>query len=394
MGINSNKFPKCELHTNPALNRGLGVISILCCSEAWGGLEINIYKLCCWLQERGNSIVLIASENSKLANKAKKSSIEVAYLDLGKVKLLHVFSTCKLIEILKKYNSSNLIIGHYRQYNLAVWAKSFAFSIKVKLLYLQQMRMGVNRKNFYHNLYFSRIDAWLTPLQYLKDELRQNTSLAESQIRLHPLSCDISKFTDVAISKVEARSRLHLADSKFIVGIAGRLDKEKGQQYLIEAIKLLQDKNMAMSALIVGEESVGGTGYLEELKQKSTALGLNESIIFEPFTEDIAVFYKAIDIFAICSTNEPFGMVTVEAMLSGVPIVGANAGGTSEILGNGAWGNIFEPKNAKALAIELEKMYDNFTAATEKAIKAKADAATKYSHNTWCDSIENIFSNL
>ncbi len=369
-------------------------IAMLCCSNAWGGLEINIFKLCCWLQERGNNVLLIASEDSKIAQKAKEANIRIEYLNLSKSKFLHFVSVFGLIKTLKKHQIHNLIIGHYRQYYLAVWAKSLGFTIKIKLLYLQQMRMNVNRKNPYHAYYFSRIDAWLTPLKYLKDELIVNTTLKEGQIHLHPLCCDTKKFTNANAIRSEARKTFRLNENIFLVGIAGRLDKEKGQKYLIEAIKLLKDRNIIISALIVGEESVGGTGYLAELKQTTSSLGVENLIIFKPFTDEIAAFYKAIDIFAICSTNEPFGMVTVEAMLSGTPIVGAETGGTSEILNGGQWGNLFEAKNAKSLAKQLETMYLKYPEAVEKAAQFKEDATSKYSHNTWCERIENIFNNL
>ncbi len=367
-------------------------IAIICYSGAWGGLEINIVKLSGWLKERGNEVILIVKPSSTLAEHARNNNIETVDIAIGKGKHLKFSAAILLAKILKSKKCHNLVIGHYEQYYMAVWAKVFAIGFSIKLLYLQQMQMNVKKKDFYHAFFFSMIDIWLTPLQSLKNQLLTNTSLREDQIHIHPLCCNVDVFVNNSTSRSEARQRFNLDQNIFLIGIAGRLDKEKGQESLIKAIQLLREKQLPISAFIVGNETAEKTGYKDYLIKLSSELNVFPFIIFQDFSNDITTFFKAIDIFAICSVNEPFGMVTVEALLSNVPVVGAATGGTIDILENGELGILYSQKDVNALASAIEKMYIDEKFREGIAKKAQAIAVKKYSHISWCEKIENLLA--
>ena len=92
--------------------------------------------------------------------------------------------------------------------------------------------------------------------------------------------------------------------------------------------------------------------------------------------------YPALDIFVLASYSETYGLVTIEAMASGLPIVATNAGGTAEIIANQETGLLFKPKNSDELADKLLKLIDNRGLAEEIAQKAQLDAVKRFSHKT------------
>jgi glycosyltransferase involved in cell wall biosynthesis len=91
----------------------------------------------------------------------------------------------------------------------------------------------------------------------------------------------------------------------------------------------------------------------------------------------------------MASKAETFGMVTIEAMASGVPTIGSNAGGTPEILEYGKLGFLFEPLNALSLA----KSIDDFLIHRDQiSISILMETAKKYDHHQVCAAVETALS--
>ncbi len=167
---------------------------LFCSSLAWGGLEINTLKLCIRLKERGQNIILICLKDTSLYEEAAKNKIETIHF---KYRNKHfVFgSASRLAQLLYQHQIATLIIGHYSHHYVSVWAKVFSKQT-LHLVYWQQMQLLHNRKDFYHAFFFRQIDYWITPLQYLKNQLLSNTVLSEAKIKVIPLGVDFTMFTE------------------------------------------------------------------------------------------------------------------------------------------------------------------------------------------------------
>ena len=87
----------------------------------------------------------------------------------------------------------------------------------------------------------------------------------------------------------------------------------------------------------------------------------------------------------MATKSETFGMVTIEALASGVPVIGSNAGGTPEILEKGKLGILFEALDANDLAAKLEGIQGNRFAFDSRELRA---AAQKYDHQQVCKQVE------
>ena len=125
-----------------------------------------------------------------------------------------------------------------------------------------------------------------------------------------------------------------------------------------------------------------------------TEYGLEDQIHFRPFSDDTVQFYKAIDLFAMATDRETFGMVTIEAMASGVPVIGNNSGGTTEILGNGKLGTLYKPGNLEDFSEKLVGFVKQPAMWKETSQQAQAEACKKYDKSTECTGFEKLILEL
>lgn len=161
---------------------------------------------------------------------------------------------------------------------------------------------------------------------------------------------DIPAVKDSQLGRDEARHHLGLPQDAWVIGNVGRLHPDKDQDTLIRGFAL------ALPALPPGSLlAIMGTGRLESrLKALVTELGLDDSVVFLGQVRNGRDYFKAFDVFALTSDNEPFGMVLLEAMAAGVPLVSSDSGGAREIVSG--IGRLFPLGDAQALARQLQEL--------------------------------------
>ncbi|MBU2255645.1 MAG: glycosyltransferase [Gammaproteobacteria bacterium] len=139
---------------------------------------------------------------------------------------------------------------------------------------------------------------------------------------------DIATVQAEQVSRVEAREHLGLPQEAWVVGNVGRLHPDKDQATLIRGFALALPSLPAGSLL-----AIMGSGKLEaSLKGLAGELGVGDSIRFLGQVANGRNYFKAFDVFALSSDHEPFGMVLLEAMAAGVPLIGSDCGGGREVI--------------------------------------------------------------
>lgn len=145
----------------------------------------------------------------------------------------------------------------------------------------------------------------------------------------------------------------------------------------------------------MGAETIGeSNAYKTAIQTHIEANNLEEHILFRPFSVDIFKFFNTIDVFIMATHGETYGMVTVEALCAGVPIIGSNSGGTVELLENGHQGTLFISKDSLDLSHKMKETIENMQLIRQRAANYKPIAKEKYSHVRECVEIENIFKTL
>ena len=155
------------------------------------------------------------------------------------------------------------------------------------------------------------------------------------------------------VEPLDYGSRSHIILQKNIVKIimAGRICQEKGQRELLESLYHLEAYKDMLEIEFVGDGNGDNSEFyaLEELVQR---IGWEKQICFSGYCTDMLEKFKEADICVVASKMEAFGRVTVEAMMAGNLVIGADSGGTAELLKDGR-GLLYWPGDKKRLAGQI-----------------------------------------
>lgn len=215
-----------------------------------------------------------------------------------------------------------------------------------------------------------------------------NTNLAciqklniETPVSVIPNGFDASQFHP--IDQIECREKLGLPVDKKILLTVGNCVAIKGQKYLIEAMKDIHTKYPDVICVIVG----GGELY-PNLQKLVVEMGLQNCVrlVGRRPHEEIPLWMNACDVFVLPSLNESFGVVIIEAMACGKPVVASNVGGVPEIICSETYGLLSQPGNAKDLSdkilLALERDWDT---------QGIREYAKKYTWDTVCKEILELY---
>ena len=366
-------------------------IALLNNSQAWGGLEINTVLLAKWLQEAEHQVCLICIENSRAVQLAKSYHIPVVETkkQLQKYSLL---SAKKLAKKLQQEGYHFFWVAHSQDIYLANYVKFFSKTLKI--IYLQQMYVGLNKKDFLHKIFYCNLDAWISPLPYLRENTLQNTPIKPDKIHIIPLCIETEKFVEPK-DKNQLRQMLGLPLEKKIVGTIGRIDRGKGQEFVIEALAKLRAKGYDLDLLIMGNETKGKENtYLPHLKNLAEKLNVTDFVHFREHLQAVELAYATLDFFVVASLEETYGMVTIEAMASRLPVVGVATFGTKELIAHEKTGLHCKSQDANSIAEALIRFLDNPEFAQKIATQAQKEVQEKYSHRVAVQSITKILLDL
>lgn len=138
------------------------------------------------------------------------------------------------------------------------------------------------------------------------------------------------------------------------LGIAGRLNSEKGHDLLLKCFKKVLEKRPNVTL------KIAGSGPLQnELEATAQQLNIQDQVVFCGYQNDIASFLAGIDIFVLSSHYEGFGLVLVEAMAAGLPIVATDVGGVREVIQDGKNGIIIPPGREDEMTMGIEYFLQN-----------------------------------
>jgi D-inositol-3-phosphate glycosyltransferase len=354
-------------------------IGIICNSLSWGGLELFMGKIALWSKQEGHTPVIFCPSKSKIEAYAQENKLE--YISFSTSwKYADLSAMYKIKKLFKKYQIETCLIGHSKDIGLLALTKRF-FGLQCKLVYPQQMQIGVDKKDFLHTLFYNTLDTWIAPLPWLKENTLQRTRIKPEKVKVIPFGIDTQLFINNTTSQQEARKILQLPENTLLIGIIGRFDPAKGQEYLVRALAILKGKGIEAKLVMIGEENVGDKrNYLQYLKSVMQELHLEDDVYIHPFQKQIQTAFKALDIFVMASIDETYGYVTLEAMASGLAVVGTNAGGTAQIIKHQENGLLFENKNPQSLAQALMDVILNPEKRQALSQKAQQEAQNTYDY--------------
>ena len=188
------------------------------------------------------------------------------------------------------------------------------------------------------------VDRVITVSPADRVRIRRYHLVANRDLCLIPNAVDPAPFRS-SIGREEARRRLHLPDSAFVVGAACRLHFQKDPETFIRAAAVLREEVSDLQVIVAGEGPLHAA--LEKLVQNE---GLEDTVRFLGHYADMPAFYAATDVFALSSRWEGCPLCLLEAAAAGVPIVATAVPGTLDLAGDLGCMLLVPPEDPEALA--------------------------------------------
>lgn len=322
-------------------------------NKAWGGGEKWHFEIAKRLQNIGYKVTVLAASNGELIKKCKKSHVNNKSVRISNLSFLNIFKLIYYILYFKRLKPTAILLNLPADLKLAGLAARIAGVPNI--IYRRGSAIEIKNKWLNRFLFKYIITSVIAnSFETRQTILKQNKKLIAFE-RIHVIHNGIDLYE---FDHREFETLYQRRGNEILIGNAGRLDKQKGQQYLIDMAVLLKKQNIPYKVLIAG------TGELEgALKQQAIKKGVAENIIFLGFVENIKSLMQSIDVFVLSSLWEGFGYVLIEAMASVKPIVAFDISSNPEIMGDEQF--LVEPFDINHLVWCIQSL------ATDKILREK-----------------------
>ena len=326
-----------------------------------GGVGVHIHSLAKELIRQGHEVYVITYPHKDIKDIDGIHVIGTKGINIPGLRgLLFGINAKKELKKLVERENIDIIHGHYLF--PAGWASvKVGKSSKTKTYVTAH---GSDMFEMYKNQSYTRpfikkvlkdADVVLAVSNALKDEII-NTKIPniEEKTRLHWNSVDVNKFKTTKNNENKFRKELahefNIAADKPIILFVGNIIKRKNVDLLIEA-----KKQMAAKANLV---IVGDGPHLEALKKKCENEYLDgklDNVYFTGSRRDVEDIIPSCDLLVLPSFTESFGLVLIEALACGKPVIGSNIGGIKEIITEDV-GLLIDPNDSKDLANAIDRI--------------------------------------
>jgi len=184
--------------------------------------------------------------------------------------------------------------------------------------------------------------------------------------------------------------RLLPEDARIVLAI-GRFSKEKGQEHLIAATRLLRENRPEIDVRVI---LVGDGPERGRLEAEVRRLGLQDRVRFAGHQQNPLPFYAIADIFVLPSLSEGSPNVLLEAMMARTPVVATAVGGVPEIVQDGRSALLVKAADPVALADAIAKLLDDNSMARTFRENAHADVLARHSPEAYCSSLLGIYREM
>ena len=191
-------------------------------------------------------------------------------------------------------------------------------------------------------------------------------------------------------------SRERKAQPGFRLLLAGRITPAKGQEDALRALYILvrqygADAYLSFAGKVPPYDS---PAYARRLRKLTEQWGLKDRVSFLGEVDDLCAVRSETDVELVCSRMEPFGRVTVEAMMAGLPVVGCQAGGTAEIILDGKTGLLYPPGDVSALAERLNRLRERPELAAEMGRAGRERALRSFTAEQMVSRVMEVLHEL
>jgi len=382
--------------------------------DKFGGSERIIYELSKRLVNRGHKVTVITQRLKGLSGEEIIDGIKIVRYPVNHKTpfsfYLSTFLNAKK-QFLKLSSQTDFNIIHFHQIASAFsllshegckkFSKIFSFYAPYYLEFSD--KVGFKGRNSLANKLFSlifksiekynlkRVDAIIVLSNFTKKQIDEIDSSLNKKTFIIPPGVDLERFYPVSDKSCMKRS-LNLPDNKIVLFTVRRLVERMGIENLIKAMTSVR-KEIKNVLLIIG----GDGPLLLKFRTMVDELNLESYVrLVGPIEEEkLPLYYQASDLFVLPTRSlEGFGMVTIEALASGLPVLGTPVGGTVEILGGLDSRLLFTDSSPESIAEKIIEFYTNRKEFELIGEKGRKYAEENYNWNKNIEVIESQYYSL
>jgi glycosyltransferase involved in cell wall biosynthesis len=344
-----------------------------------GGAEKVAATLLDSLQKTDDDIKLVLVLFSKKTKEALGHNIDVKYLGVharGNIcyTITKFFKVIyRLTKIIKE--ESPYCILSFMDYSNVVsiicnWLSGKKNRVIISVHNIPIVQMRECSPNFWERImgllikvFYNKADSIIAVSKHVGDDLVKNSRINKKLIHIIKNPIDIDRVNH--LSNKDVAEEFFNEDAPIILGV-GRLSKEKGFKYLLKAFSLLREKSNARLVIL-------GEGKEEaNLKELSINLGIDKKVFFLGFKDNPYKYMKRSTIFVLPSLYESFGLVMIEAMACGIPVIATNSYvGIEDIIEHEKNGLIIPVADENALAESILRLLDDMELRLSMSEEAK-----------------------
>jgi glycosyltransferase involved in cell wall biosynthesis len=314
----------------------------ICSARLIGGGERYLADLSNSLARRGHNVFVALAPNAPLKDElvnVPKQNILFSRMRNA----LDVFSAFELADFIR-HNEIEIVHAHLaRDYTLAALASKLA---KKPSVLTRHVLFPLNKLQ---KLLLKNVSGIIAPSNAIADSLEKQNIFPSEKIKTIRYGIDIERFSPTE----------KIPNETFLVGTIGHISPIKGLDIFVRAAEIVLKKHENIRFVIVGEDKSASGENRRELEDLIEQLNLNSKIELAGWTDDVRPFLQKFDLFVSSARAEAFGLVMVEAMLFGLPVIATASEGALEIIENGTSGILVPNENAEALAKAISELFED-----------------------------------
>jgi glycosyltransferase involved in cell wall biosynthesis len=324
----------------------LRVLVVMPLGEQLGGGEMMFRHLMQHGHGRGVEWIAAFTKDGPMVAETRALGVETHLVEAGRMRdVPRRWRATRALAALARGRQASLVLGWMASAQLL--AGPAAWLADIPCAWYQ---VGLPRPDW-----LDRVATWMPARGILV--LSHEVAVAQARVaprrpqRLVYPGASLERFEAVrGESPAELRARFALPTAGPLIGIVGRLQRWKGMHTAIAAMPEVRRRHPGAHLVIVGGRHDPEPRYEETLRALVKRLGLGSAVTFAGFQADVPRWMQAMDVIVHASDHEPFGIVVIEAMALGKPVVAGADGGPAEIITPGQDGLLAAYGDAGALA--------------------------------------------
>ena len=349
-------------------------------TPAWGGGEKWHYEFSSSFYKNGHRVIAYTNRKGELRRKVFETGIPSYGIRVHNLSFLNPIKILKIARILKKEGVRLIIMNLSADMKLAGLAAKIA-GVK-RIIYRRGSAIPI-RNTFINRYMFRKVvdEVLANSYETKKTILKNNPRMIDpSKIRVIYNGMQFKQFE----SKVKNPCYKGV-EGEVVLGNAGRLVKQKAQEYLVDLAVELKKRKQNFKIIIAGE------GRLEaQLREYARSSGVEDRIVFLGFIEDMKSFMDSVDIFVLTSLWEGFGYVIVEAMANAKPVLAFDISSNPEIIDDGKNGYLIPPFDIGLLSDRVVQLIENRQLREQFGDFAKESVYERFSYKRAFSTVEEF----